>query len=111
MFSHSQRPRAALRMMRRVLASVLALELFMAPVQGDPHRVHECQQVISIHDVGKTLSEVTGGGDGCGQEGNDQSGPNRPDEPDARFAIFPDVADGRDERSQAEHDDDDGPLR
>jgi hypothetical protein len=112
MFTHSQRRRAALRAMQRVLAAVLALQILTGPVvQDHPHPVPVCQQVTRIHEVAEPGSKVTGRGDGCGQEGNDQPGPNHPEAPDARFATLPDPADGRDERSQAEHDDDDEPLR
>lgn len=111
MFTHSQGRRAVLEAMRRVLASVLVLQLLTGPVvQGHPHPVPTCEQVISTHDVAGPGSKVTVRGDGCGQ-GKDQRGPNHPEAPDARFATRPDPADGRDERSQAEHDDDDSPLR
>jgi hypothetical protein len=112
MFTHSQRRRAVLEAMQRVLAAVLAVQLLIGPVvQGHPHQVPTCQQVTRIHEVAVPASEVSRTVDGCGQAGNDQPGPNRPEEPDARFATIPDPADGRDERSQAERDDDDDPLR
>src|SRR5437868_7883815 len=88
MFTHSQRRRAVLEAMRRVLASVLVLQLLTGPVvQGHPHPVPKCEQVISTHDVAEPGSKVTVRGDGCGQAGNDQPGQNLPEEPDARFAT------------------------
>ena len=50
MFTHSQRRRAVLEAMQRVLASVLVLQLLTGPVvQGHPHPVPECEQVTSTH--------------------------------------------------------------
>jgi hypothetical protein len=117
MFMHSQRLRAALRTMRhrggRVLTSVQAVVVSLALIvalagssagQGGMETGRHGNVAIGIHGVAGT-----GRGDGGGQKGRDQHGPNRPEEPDTQIVILVDLADGRDKRSRAAQDDDDAP--